>query len=321
MLPDLGIYFCQCAIIKSLTALSVISFISHSLLFFTVFRIFVLDLLLLLQAVVMGIVEGITEFLPISSTGYLILSADIMGFWTKEKADLFIVVIQLGAILAVIYDYWGRLWGALMGLITGKSEGIANPRQLGLSLIVATIPVMILGFNFADEIKMYLFNPYTVAIMLIIGGLLIFYVEKRPKPIIAHEAEEVTLKTALIIGLFQCLALIPGTSRSGSTIIGALWLGVSRKAAAEFSFFLGIPVIVGAGLLDLLKHRDALSTTEDWLVLGIGTAVSFIVALLCIRWLVAWVSQRDFTIFAWLRIVTGIIVLIAAWAFGYNIQG
>ena len=280
-----------------------------------------MNLLLLLQAVIMGIVEGITEFLPISSTGYLILSADLMGFWTKEKADLFIVVIQLGAILAVIYDYWGRLWHALMGLITGKAEGLANPRQLGLSLIVATIPVMLVGFTFADQIKQYLFNPYIVAIMLIIGGLLIFYVESRPKTIIANEAEDVGLKTALLIGLFQCLALIPGTSRSGSTIIGALWLGVSRKAAAEFSFFLGIPVIIGAGLLDLLKHKDALATQEDWLVLGVGTVVSFIVALLCIRWLVAWVSRRDFTIFAWLRIVTGIIVLLAAWLFGYQIQG
>lgn len=280
-----------------------------------------MDLLLLLQAVIMGIVEGITEFLPISSTGYLILSADLMGFWTKEKADLFIVVIQLGAILAVIYDYWGRLWHAFIGLVTGKAEGLANPRQLGLSLIVATIPVMLVGFTFADQIKRYLFNPYTVAIMLIIGGLLIFYVESRPKPLIAKEAEDVTLKTALMIGLFQCLALVPGTSRSGSTIIGALWLGVSRKAAAEFSFFLGIPVIIGAGLLDLIKHKDALSTGQDWLVLGVGTLVSFIVALLCIRWLVAWVSRRDFTIFAWLRIVTGIIVLVAAWVFGYQIQG
>lgn len=280
-----------------------------------------MDLLLLLQAVIMGIVEGITEFLPISSTGYLILSADLMSFWTKEKADLFIVVIQLGAILAVIYDYWGRLWHALMGLITGKAESLANPRQLGLSLIVATIPVMLVGFTFADQIKMYLFNPYTVAIMLIIGGLLIFYVENRPKPIIAAEAEDVSLKTALLIGLFQCLALIPGTSRSGSTIIGALWLGVSRKAAAEFSFFLGIPVIVGAGLLDLLKHKEALSTGEDWAVLGIGVAVSFIIALLCIRWLVAWVSRRDFKIFAWLRIITGVIVLLAAWFFGYQIAG
>ncbi|WLP93992.1 undecaprenyl-diphosphate phosphatase [Psychrobacter sp. M13] len=280
-----------------------------------------MDIILLIQAVIMGIVEGITEFLPISSTGYLILSADLMGFWTKDKVDLFVVVVQLGAILAVIYDYWGRLWQALMGLITGKSDTMSNPRQLGLSLIVATIPVMILGFTFADEIKTYLFNPITVAIMLIIGGLLIFYVENRPKTIIAHEAEEVSIKTALMIGLFQCLALIPGTSRSGATIIGALWLGVSRKASAEFSFFLGIPVIVGAGLLDLLKHHEVLASSEDWLVLGIGTLVSFIVALLVIRWLVAWVSQRDFKVFAWLRIITGIVVLVAAWIFGYQMAG
>ena len=280
-----------------------------------------MDIILLIQAVIMGIVEGITEFLPISSTGYLILSADVMGFWTKEKVDLFVVVVQLGAILAVIYDYWGRLWQALTGLITGKSDTMSNPRQLGLSLIVATIPVMILGFTFADEIKTYLFNPITVAIMLIIGGLLIFYVENRPKAIIAHEAEDVSIKTALMIGLFQCFALIPGTSRSGATIVGALWLGVSRKASAEFSFFLGIPVIVGAGLLDLLKHHQVMTNTEDWLVLGIGTLVSFIVALLAIRWLVAWVSQRDFKIFAWLRIITGIVVLVAAWVFGYQMAG
>ncbi|WP_201544692.1 undecaprenyl-diphosphate phosphatase [Psychrobacter immobilis] len=280
-----------------------------------------MDILLLIQAVIMGIVEGITEFLPISSTGYLILSADLMGFWTKEKVDLFVVVVQFGAILAVIYDYWGRLWQALMGLLTGKAEDMSNPRQLGLSLIVATIPVMIVGFTFADEIKAYLFNPIVVAIMLIIGGLLIFYVENRPKTIIAQEAEDVTLKTALMIGLMQCLALIPGTSRSGATIIGALWLGVSRKASAEFSFFLGIPVIVGAALLDLLKHHDVLTSSEDWLVLGIGTVVSFIVALLCIRLLVAWVSRRDFKIFAWLRIITGVLVLIAAWGFGYQMAG
>ena len=280
-----------------------------------------MDIILLIQSVIMGIVEGITEFLPISSTGYLILSADVMGFWTKDKVDLFVVVVQLGAILAVIYDYWGRLWQALMGLLTGKSDTMSNPRQLGLSLIVATIPVMILGFTFADEIKTYLFNPITVAIMLIIGGLLIFYVENRPKTIIAHEAEEVSIKTALMIGLFQCLALVPGTSRSGATIIGALWLGVSRKASAEFSFFLGIPVIVGAGLLDLLKHHEVLTSSEDWLVLGVGTLVSFIVALLAIRWLVAWVSQRDFKIFAWLRIITGIVVLVAAWVFGYQMAG
>jgi len=277
------------------------------------------DIILLIKTIIMGIVEGITEFLPISSTGYMILSADIMNFWDKEKVDLFVVVVQLGAILAVIYDYWGRLWNALIGLVTGKAEGMSNPRQLGLSLIVATIPVMIVGFTFADEIKAYLFNPITVAIMLIIGGLLIFYVEKRPKQIIAHEAEQVSLKTAFLIGLCQCLALIPGTSRSGSTIIGALWLGVSRKASAEFSFFLGIPVIVGAALLDLIKHHEVLDGSEDWWVLGVGTVVSFVVALLCIRWLVDWVSRRDFTIFAWLRIITGVLVLIATWVFGYQI--
>lgn len=280
-----------------------------------------MDIVLLIQAVIMGIVEGITEFLPISSTGYLILSADLMGFCNQEKVDLFVVVVQLGAILAVIYDYWDRLWQALMGLLTGKSDSMANPRQLGLSLIVATIPVMIVGFTFANEIKTYLFNPIVVAIMLIIGGLLIFYVESRPKAIIAQEAEDVSLKTALMIGLLQCLALIPGTSRSGATIIGALWLGVSRKASAEFSFFLGIPVIVGAALLDLFKHGDILTSREDWLVLGVGTIVSFVVALICIRLLVAWVSRRDFTIFAWLRIVTGVIVLVAAWGFGYQMAG
>lgn len=279
-----------------------------------------MDILLLIKTFVMGIVEGITEFLPISSTGYLILSGDLMDFWTPEKMDLFVVVVQLGAILAVIYDYWGRLWHALIGLITGRADGLKQPRQLGLSLIVSTIPVMVLGFTFADEIKSYLFNPIVVATMLIIGGLLIFYVEKQPKEIIAKEAEDIDLMTGLKIGLFQCLALIPGTSRSGSTIIGALWLGVSRKAAAEFSFFLGIPVLVGAGLLDLLKNKDVLQTSEDWWVLGLGTVISFVVALLCIRWLVAWVSRRDFTIFAWLRIITGVLVLIASFL-GYDIQG
>lgn len=280
-----------------------------------------MDILLLIKAVIMGIVEGITEFLPISSTGYLILTADLLDFWTKDKADLFVVVIQLGAILAVVYDYWGRLWHAFMGLITGKAVGMANPRQLGLSLIVATIPVMVMGIAFADMITDNLFSPIVVAVMLIVGGLLIFYVEKRPQPVIAEEAEQIGIKTALMIGLFQCLALIPGTSRSGSTIIGALWLGVSRKAAAEFSFFLGIPVIAGAGLLDLLKHKDALTHMQDWWVLGVGVAVSFAVALLCIRWMVDWVSKQDFVIFAWLRIVTGVMVLMATFVFGYDMQG
>lgn len=280
-----------------------------------------MDILLIIKAVIMGIVEGIAEFLPISSTGYLILSADLMNFLTGEFRNLFIVFIQLGAILAVIYDYWGRLWNAFVGLLTGKAEGLAKPRQLGLALIVATIPVMVMGFLFADVITQVLFHPLVVATMLIIGALLIIYAEKNPRKIIAIEAEHISFKTALYIGLCQCLALIPGTSRSGATIIGALLLGTSRKAATEFSFFLGIPVIVGAALLDLVKHKDALQTSSDWMILGIGTVVSFIVALLCIRLMVGWVSKKDFMIFAWLRIITGVVVLIAFFGFGYQIQG
>lgn len=280
-----------------------------------------MDILLIIKAVIMGIVEGIAEFLPISSTGYLILSADMMNFLSGEFRNLFIVFIQLGAILAVIYDYWGRLWNAFIGLLTGKAEGLAKPRQLGLALIVATIPVMVMGFLFADVITEVLFHPLVVATMLIIGALLIIYAEKTPRKIIAIEAENISFKTALYIGLCQCLALIPGTSRSGATIIGALLFGTSRKATTEFSFFLGIPVIVGAALLDLVKHKDALQTANDWMILGIGTVVSFIVALLCIRLMVGWVSKKDFMIFAWLRIITGVVVLIAFFGFGYQIQG
>lgn len=280
-----------------------------------------MDILLLIKAAVMGIVEGITEFLPISSTGYLILSADLMDFWSKDKRDLFIVFVQLGAILAVIYDYWGRLWTAFVGLMTGKAEGMANPRGLGLSLIVATLPIMILGFTLSDAITEHLFHPIVVATMLILGALIIIYVEKNPRPVKAQEAESIDLKTAFAIGLCQCLALIPGTSRAGASIVGALWFGASRKAATEFSFFLGIPVLIGAALLDLAKHHDVLTSSQDWTVLGVGTVVSFVVALICIRLMVAWVSSKDLMIFAYLRIITGVVVLISAWLFGYDIQG
>lgn len=275
-----------------------------------------MDSLLIIKAIIMGMVEGITEFLPISSTGHLILTDALLNFWTPEKADLFIVVIQLGAILAVIYLYWGRLWRALMGLITGKDAQRSNPRQLGLSLIVATVPIMVLGLLFDKMLKALLFNPTVVAVMLIVGGGIIFWAEKQQHRIKYHEAEDIDFKTAMLIGLIQCLALIPGTSRSGSTIIGSLFLGVSRKASAEFSFFLGIPVLVGAGILDLAKNHQILTTTEDWTIMAIGTVVSFIFAMIFIKWLVNWVSNRDFTIFAWWRIVVGLLVLIAV-SLGY----
>ena len=267
-----------------------------------------MDLLLLLKAAIMGIVEGITEFLPISSTGHLILASELMNFWTKEKSDLFVVAIQMGAIFAVIYEYWTKLWGAATGLISGEPKG----RHLGISLIIASIPIMLIGLTFGETVKTLLFNDISVAIGLIVGGLIIWWVEKHPPKVNAVEVENISLKEAVYIGLIQVLALIPGTSRSGATIIGGMMLGVSRKAATEFSFFLGIPVIVGAGLLDLFKNYHIYQTTQDWTVFFVGLIVSFVSALILIRVLVAYVSKRDFMVFAWYRIVSGLLILLFA---------
>jgi undecaprenyl-diphosphatase len=267
-----------------------------------------MELLLLLKAAIMGIVEGITEFLPISSTGHLILAADLMNFWTKEKSDVFVIAIQMGAIAAVIYEYWARLWGAATGMITGEEKG----RRLGFGLIIASIPIIIIGLSFGQTVKELLFNDVAVAIGLIVGGFIIMWIEKNPPRVRVQEVDDLTYKDALWIGLIQVLSLIPGTSRSGATIIGAMFLGVSRKAATEFSFFLGIPVIVGAGLLDLYQSYDVYQTTQDWLVLAVGILVSFISALFLIRVLVAYVSKRDFMVFAWYRIASGLLILLFA---------
>ncbi|MDY6511453.1 undecaprenyl-diphosphate phosphatase [Acinetobacter faecalis] len=265
-----------------------------------------MDLLLLLKAAIMGIVEGITEFLPISSTGHLILAAELMNFWTKEKSDVFVISIQIGAIAAVIYEYWARLWGAATGLITGEEKG----RRLGLGLIFSSIPIMLVGLTFGQTVKALLFNDVAVAIGLIVGGFIIIWIEKNPPIVRAKEVEDLTFKDAIWIGLIQVLSLIPGTSRSGATIIGAMFLGVSRKAATEFSFFLGIPVIIGAGLLDLYQSYDVFQTNQDWMVLGVGLLVSFISALVLIRVLVAYVAKRDFMVFAWYRIFSGLLILL-----------
>ena len=265
-----------------------------------------MDLILFLKAAIMGIVEGATEFLPISSTGHLILASELMNFWTKEKSDVFVIAIQVGAIAAVIYEYWGKLWGAATGLVTGEKKG----RHLGISLILASIPIMIVGLTYGQKVKELLFNDISVALGLIVGGLIIWWVEKHPPKINAVEVEQISIKEAFYIGLIQVLALIPGMSRSGATIIGAMTLGVSRKAATEFSFFLGIPVIVGAGVLDLYQSYHVFDTRLDWWVLGFGTLVSFISALILIRVLVAYVAKRDFMIFAWYRIASGLIILL-----------
>ena len=268
-----------------------------------------MDLLLLLKAAIMGIIEGITEFLPISSTGHLILASELMNFWTKEKSDVFVIAIQMGAIAAVIYEYWARLWGAATGIVSGEPQG----RRLGIGLILASIPIILIGLTLGQTVKQFLFNDIAIAIGLIVGGLIIKKKKKHPPQVRAHEVEDLSIKDAIWIGLIQVLSLIPGTSRSGATIIGAMFLGVSRKAATEFSFFLGIPVIIGAGLLDLYQSYDVLNTTEDWTVIGVGLLVSFISALLLIRALVAYVAKRDFMIFAWYRIASGLLILLFAY--------
>jgi undecaprenyl-diphosphatase len=267
-----------------------------------------MDFLLLFKAAIMGLVEGITEFLPISSTGHLILAGQLLDFWTLEKRDMFAVAVQIGAIAAVIYEYWGKLWGALIGAFTGQEQG----RRLSINLIVASIPIVIIGLSFGDVVKEYLFNAITVAIALIIGGFIILWAERRQHDIVTHEVDDLSFKQATLIGLIQCLALFPGTSRSGSTIIGSLFLGISRKAAAEFSFFLGIPVLMGAGLLDMYKMRHDLHS-NDLEVLAVGIIVAFISALIVIRALIRYVSKHDFTVFAYYRIGFGLIILATWW--------
>lgn len=268
-----------------------------------------MDILLLLKAAIMGIVEGITEFLPISSTGHLILASELMNFWTKEKSDVFVIAIQMGAIAAVIYEYWSRLWGAATGMFTGEEQG----KRLGVGLILASIPIVLVGLTFGQTVKAFLFNDVAIAIGLIVGGLIIIWIEKNPPVVKAEEVENMTYKDMIWIGLIQVLSLIPGTSRSGATIIGAMYLGVSRKAATEFSFFLGIPVIIGAGLLDLYQSYDVFETSQDWAVLTTGLVVSFVSALILIRVLVAYVAKRDFMIFAWYRIFSGLVILLFAY--------
>ena len=268
-----------------------------------------MDILLLLKAAIMGMVEGITECLPISSTGHLILASELMNFWTKEKSDVFVIAIQMGAIAAVIYEYWSRLWGAATGMFTGEEQG----KRLGIGLILASIPIVLVGLTFGQTVKAFLFNDVAIAIGLIVGGLIIIWIEKNPPVVKAEEVENMTYKDMIWIGLIQVLSLIPGTSRSGATIIGAMYLGVSRKAATEFSFFLGIPVIIGAGLLDLYQSYDVFETSQDWAVLTTGLVVSFVSALILIRVLVAYVAKRDFMIFAWYRIVSGLVILLFAY--------
>ena len=266
-----------------------------------------MDWFLFLKALILGIVEGLTEFLPISSTGHLILVSDLLDF-NDEKGKVFTIVIQLGAILAVCWEYRIKI-GNVMSDIGSRQD--AN--RFVLNLFIAFLPAAVLGLLFIKTIKQYLFHPVPVAMAFIIGGILILWAERRKHIVEVERVEDMDWKHALKVGLMQCLALIPGTSRSGATIIGGLFFGLSRKAATEFSFFLAIPVMFAATFYDLYKNRDILHF-GDAAVFAIGFIASFVSALLAVRGLLRFISHHDFTVFAWYRIGFGIIVLITAYS-------
>lgn len=255
-----------------------------------------------LQAFIMGLVEAVTEFLPVSSTGHLILAGELLGFEGPD-GRVFEVVIQLGSILAVCVLYFRRLWGVVIGLPHDPAA-----RHFTVVTVIAFIPAVVAGALFHDIIKTVLFSPLVVCLMLVLGGVAILLVEKfRPVPVL-NSIETMPYKTAFMIGLAQCLALVPGVSRSGATILGGLCFGVDRKTAAEFSFFQAIPLMFGAVLYDLYKNRDTLDFSDAG-VIAIGFITSFVAALFVVKWMIGFVTRRGFAPFAWYRIVIGLIGL------------
>ena len=263
------------------------------------------DPTLLIHALILGIVEGLTEFLPVSSTGHLILVGQLLGF-NDDKGNVFEIAIQFAAILAVVWEYRARLVNTLLSVRTETKS-----MRLALNLIIAFLPAAILGFLFLKQIKAYLFNPIVVASAFIVGGFLILWAERRQHEVHAESIDDMTWRDALKIGFAQALAMIPGTSRSGATIIGGLFFGLSRRAATEFSFFLAIPTMFAATLYDVYKHRDLFSM-DDMALFVVGGSVSFISAFIAVRGLIRFISRHDFTVFAWYRIIFGIMVLVSA---------
>lgn len=264
---------------------------------------------LTLTAILLGIVEGLTEFIPVSSTGHLILATELFGYDAAQWA-MFNVIIQLGAILAVVYQYWGTFWNAGMGVLRLEANGLRFARNI----LVAFIPSAILGLAFKDYIDIMLGSPEIVGWALILGGIAILGIEKMAKPGEDTSVSDIPLKLVIGIGLAQCLSMVPGVSRSGATIMGALAMGVGRKTAAEFSFFLAVPTMIGASTLELIDNGAQMKTGASavgWDEIAIGFAVSFIVALVVIRVFVAYVSRHGFAPFAWYRIVAGAVAL--AW--------
>ena len=267
-----------------------------------------MDIELLIKSLILGIVEGLTEFLPISSTGHLILAGDLLDF-NDDKAKLFSIVIQVGAIMAICWEYRAKIGTVLSGLTSDKQA-----QKFVLNLAIAFIPLASLGLLFGKYIKAMLFKPIPVALAFIIGAFVIIWAEKREHKIRVHSVDDLSMLDALKLGIAQAFALIPGTSRSGSTIIGGLLFGLSRKAATEFSFFLAIPTLIIASLYDLYKHRDLLHVESDLASFGVGLIAAFISALFAVKGLLRYISHHDFIIFAWYRILFGVVVIGTAYS-------
>lgn len=266
-----------------------------------------MELIIILKAIVMGIIEGVTELLPISSTGHLIIAADLMNFLENEKRDLFGVFIQMGATLAIVWEYRKKLFGGLFEL---NRPGPA--RNLYVNVTVAFLPAAIAGVIFSEIILGVLFTPYVVATTFILGGVLMIWIERKAYQPRVHDVDGMGFGDALKIGLCQVLSLVPGTSRSGATIIGGMFFGLSRRAATEFSFFLAIPMISGASLYSLYSARHLLDWNDGG-ILAIGFFTAFVVTLFVMRALLAFVSRYTYEVFAWYRIAFGALILLTAY--------
>jgi len=267
-----------------------------------------MDFILTIKTIILGIVEGLTEFLPVSSTGHLILVGDLLSF-NDDKGKLFEIVIQVGAIMAVCWEYRAKIAAVIIGLPNQKPA-----QKFTFNLMIAFMPLATLGLLFGKYIKAVLFKPIPVALAFIVGALVIIWAEKREHKIRILEVEDLSPLDALKLGIAQAFALIPGTSRSGATIIGGLLFGLSRKAATEFSFFLAIPTLIVASIYDLYKHRDLLDLATDAPYFAAGLVAAFLSALLAIKALLRYISHHDFIIFAWYRIVFGLLVIATSYS-------